>query len=121
MRIDAKREVDWIIGHLETIVPCSECRLHIEEYRRTTGLPTTLEEVAKWIWTFHEAVNIRLGKCGVELSEGLGLIERGESLKNLWANYNLEILQSVQMGQLPGLGIKVFKQHLFLWKGFCGF
>jgi len=118
MRIDAKREVDWIIGHLETVVPCSECRLHIEEYRRSVGLPASLEDVAKWIWTFHQAVNTRLGKNGVEFSENIG---SEKDLRNLWMNYTTEILQAVQMGQLPGIGIKVFKQHLFLWKGFCGF
>ena len=120
MRIDAKREVDWLLAHLETIVPCVECRLHIEEYRRA-GLPATLDDVARWVWTFHEAVNQRLGKLGLPFSDDLGAIERGESLKNLWLNYTTEIFQAVQMGQLPGIGIKTFKQHLFLWKGFCGF
>jgi hypothetical protein len=120
MRVDAKRQVDWLLAHLETIVPCVECRLHIEEYRRS-GLPSSLDDVAKWVWTFHEAVNVRLGKTGVEFSEELGAIERGESLKNLWLNYTTEVYQAVQMGQLAGIGIKAFKQHLFLWKGFCGF
>lgn len=122
MRVDAKREIDWLLAHLETIVPCAECRLHIEEYRRA-GLPAKLEDVARWIWTFHEAVNIRLKKPteSVPFSDNLGVIERGESLKNLWLNYTTEIYQAVQMGQLPGIGIKAFKQHLFLWKGFCGF
>ncbi len=121
MKVDAKREIDWLLGHLETIVPCAECRLHIEEYRRVVGLPGSLEQVATWIWMFHQAVNQRIGKSGIEFSEGLGLIERGESLKNLWLNYTTEVYQAVQMGQLPGIGIKAFKQHLFLWKGFCGF
>lgn len=121
MRVDAKRRVDWMLGHLETIVPCVECRLHIEEYRRTVGLPASLDDLARWVWTFHEAVNQRLGKTGVEFSEDLGAIEPGESLNNLWLNYTTEIFQAVQMGQLPGIGIKSFKQNLFLWKGFCGF
>jgi hypothetical protein len=85
------------------------------------GLPHTLDEVTRWVWTFHEAVNARLGKASFEFSDELGTIERGESLKNLWLNYTTEIFQAVQMGQLPGIGIKTFKQHLFLWKGFCGF
>jgi len=121
MRVDAKREVDWMLGHLETIVPCAECRLHIEEYRRVVGLPSKLEDVAEWIWAFHEEVNMRLSKPSVDFCDNLGIIERGETLKNLWLNYTTEIFQAVQMGQLPGIGIKVFKQHLFLWKGFCGF
>lgn len=120
MRLDAKRQVDWMLAHLETIVPCAECRLHIEEYRRA-GLPASLDDVARWVWTFHEAVNQRLGKSSFPFSDELGAIERGESLKNLWLNYTTEIFQAVQMGQLPGIGIKVFKQHLFLWKGFSGF
>ena len=120
MRLDAKRQIDWLLTHLETIVPCVECRLHIEEYRRA-GLPASLEEVSNWVWTFHEAVNKRLGKPSFEFSEDLGQIEAGENLKNLWLNYTTEVYQAVQMGQLPGIGIKVFKQHLFLWKGFCGF
>jgi hypothetical protein len=118
---DSKREVDWLLGNLETIVPCVECRLHIEEYRRTAGLPSSLKEVGLWVWNFHEAVNKRIGKIGIEFSDELGQIEKGETLRNLWMNYTTEIFQSVQMGQLPGVGIKNFKLHLFLWKGFCGF
>jgi hypothetical protein len=121
MKKDAKREMDWMLSHLETIVPCVECRLHIEEYRRTVAAPGTLNEVAEWMWRFHEAVNVRLGKTGVPFTGDLGQIEKGETLKNLWANYTTEIFQTVQMGQLPGAGIKKFQQHLFLWKGFCGF
>jgi hypothetical protein len=121
MRKDAKRELDWLLMHLETIVPCVECRLHIEEYRRANGLPSTLEHVTRWAWTFHEAVNTRLGKTGIDFSDDIGCIEQGENMKNLWLNYTTEIFQAVQMGQLPGAGIKTFKQHLFLWKGFCGF
>jgi len=121
MKKDAKREMDWMLSHLETIVPCVECRLHIEEYRRTVAGPENLEAVAEWMWRFHEAVNGRLGKTGVPFSGDLGKIEKGETLKNLWANYTTEIYQTVQMGQLPGVGIKKFQQHLFLWKGFCGF
>jgi len=121
MKKDAKREVDWMLAHLETIVPCVVCRLHIEEYRRTVAGPATLEAVGEWLWRFHEAVNARLGKTGIPFSSELGKIEQGETLKNLWANYTTEIFQTVQMGQLPGVGIKKFQQHLFLWKGFSGF
>ena len=121
MKKDVKRQVDWLLVNLETIVPCVECRLHIEEYKRVNGLPGDLSDVGRWTWSFHEAVNKRLGKSGVEFSDKLGAIERGENLKNLWLNYTTEIYQSVQTGQLPGIGIKKFKEHLFLWKGFCGF
>jgi hypothetical protein len=121
LKKDAKREVDWLLANLETIVPCAECRLHIEEHRRMTGLPASLKEVGQWVWNFHEETNKRLGKVGVEFTEQIGMIEKGETLKNLWINYTSEIYQSVQMGQLPGIGLHKFKQHLFLWKGFCGF
>ena len=114
---DARREFDWIIQHLETIVPCPECRQHIESYRKECPVP--IEGIGKWIWEFHEAVNERLGKPkGPEFSDTLG--SGKDSLRILWRNYASSVFESVQMGNLPGKNISEFSRHLFLWQGFMG-
>ena len=119
LRKDASREFDWLIQHLETIVPCPECRQHIESYRKTNPIGSSSEGVGKWIWEFHEAVNERLGKLkGPEYSDTLG--SGKENLRSLWREYTKSIFESVQMGHLPGKNISEFTRHLLLWQGFMG-
>jgi hypothetical protein len=118
LRKDARREFDWLMQHLETIVPCSECRQHIESHRKAFPV-NSYEGVGKWIWEFHETVNERLGKPkGPEYSDSLG--SGKDSLQTLWRAYTSSIFESVQMGNLPGKNISEFARHLFLWKGFMG-
>lgn len=117
LRKDANRELYWLIQHLETIVPCPECRQHIESYRK--AYPIEESEVGKWLWEFHEAVNERLGKPkGPEYSDILG--NGKERLSTLWREYSSSVFESVQMGNLPGKNISEFARHLFLWKSFMG-
>lgn len=123
MAKDEKRELDWLLSHLESIVPCVECRQHIEEYRKTRGMPLPLpSELGKWVWEFHEAVNLRLGKVsGVAYSPSLGSLPANKSLRALWREYTENVFESVQMGNLPGKNLSEFARHLFLWQGFAGF
>ena len=120
MATDEKRELDWLFAHLETIVPCVECRQHIEEYRKVHGIPVPAE-CGRWIWEFHEDVNRRLGKTGVPYSSELGSWPTNKSLRRLWREYCESIFESVQMGNLPGKNLTEFGRHLFLWQGFAGF
>ena len=116
---DATRELDWLIQHLETIVPCSECRQHIESYRKSHPICNCPEGEGKWIWEFHNAVNERLGKPnGYIYSETLG--NGNDDLRSLWRAYTKCIFESVQMGHLPGKNISEFTRHLLLWQGFMG-
>jgi hypothetical protein len=115
---DAMREVLWLLGHLETIVPCSECRQHIEEYRKTNGLVNTLEGVEKWTIDFHNAVNVRLGK---PVYTEKTIHHQKILLRSVWKEYMADISQPIMMGHLPGDGPLEFARHLFLWKGFVGF
>jgi hypothetical protein len=117
LRKDANRELYWLIQHLETIVPCPECRQHIESHRK--AYPIDESQIGKWIWEFHETVNERLGKPkGPEFSDILG--NGKERLRTIWKEYTTSVFESVQMGNLPGKNISEFARHLFLWKGFMG-
>jgi hypothetical protein len=117
LRKDARREFDWLIQHLETIVPCPECRQHIETHRK--AFPYLYDDIGKWIWEFHEAVNERLGKPkGPEYDDLIG--SGNDNLRTLWKDYTTNIYESVQMGNLPGKNISEFARHLFLWQGFMG-
>jgi hypothetical protein len=124
MARDEKRELDWLFAHLETIVPCVECRQHIEEYRKVHGIPVPAD-CGRWMWEFHEDVNRRLGKTSVPYSGDLGspghALQTNKSLRRLWREYCESIFESVQMGNLPGKNLTEFGRHLFLWQGFAGF
>ena len=114
---DERREFEWLINHLETVVPCAECRAHIEEYRRGRR-PSALTEGGRWIWEFHEAVNARLGKTGVDFSSDLGS-SSNKTLRQLWKTYTDTILTSVQVGFVTRESVSEFSRHLFLWQGFA--
>lgn len=44
-------------------LPCDECRSHAASYiHENPLLPNTREDAMRWGWTFHNAVNARLGK-----------------------------------------------------------
>jgi len=115
---DEKREFEWLINHLETVVPCAECRAHIEEYRRARK-GVSPANAARWIWEFHEAVNARLGKTGVEFSSDLGSSSPKKTLRQLWKTYTDTILTSVQVGFVTREAVSEFSRHLFLWQGFA--
>lgn len=118
---DERREFEWLINHLDTVVPCAECRAHIEEYRRgRKGFSSLSGDPARWIWEFHEAVNARLGKTGVEFSSDLGSASASnKTLRQLWKTYTDTILTSVQVGFVSRESVSEFSRHLFLWQGFA--
>ena len=87
------------------VLPCDQCRLHMKQYLSThsfipktwmkqTGKENALQ-IQKWIHTFHNAVNQRLGKPAFAFSEipqrtrqeSLNLLqEQYRQLLTLWSN-----------------------------------
>ena len=120
MRNDVKREFDWLLVNLETIIPCIECRQLLEEYKRINGYPLTITDISEWIWKFHEAVNTRLGKPSVPYRNDIGKLDPNEKVRKIWNEYVEEIAENMQIGQVTGISVQKFQQHLLLWKGFCG-
>jgi hypothetical protein len=118
LRRDTQREIEWLMNNLETIVPCPECRMHIETYRKINPISHG-KGLGKWIWDLHESVNKRLGKPAGPAYPDI-LISKG-NLHQLWKEYTKSVFESVQMGNLPGKNITAYARHLFLWKGFSGF
>jgi Erv1 / Alr family len=51
-------------------LPCALCRAHAAEYvaRRPPDLADT-HAFQSWAWTFHNAVNLRLGRRAIPFSE----------------------------------------------------
>jgi len=112
LRADEMRTLQWLVGHLETIVPCQECRTHIEEYRRRHPVPDqSPEDYNYWLWEFHEAVNHRLGKVGIPFSE-LSL-EGLPNVINAWKDF-------LSVVKLPAAAMKAYDRHIRLWVGFAG-
>jgi hypothetical protein len=109
---DEERECLWLLSHIEYIIPCPECRNHIQAYRKKEGLPI-LTNVGAWLWTFHEAVNERLGKGeGPPFTHDLG---KGDNPLILWNEYQELIKDSYLNGNLLGKDVKEWGRHLRLW------
>jgi hypothetical protein len=110
--IDEAREILWLLTHLEYIIPCPECRTHLIEYRKKNGIPEP-QNIGAWIWTFHEAVNERLGKPeGPPFTHSLG---KDSSPTELWKNYQELIKDSYLHGHLLSKDVKEWGRHLRLW------
>lgn len=109
---DELRESLWLLIHLEYIIPCPECRSHIIEYRKREGLPE-VSNYGAWLWTFHEAVNERLGKPeGPPFTHELG---KSDSPLQLWKTYQEVIKDSYLNGNLLSKDVKEWGRHLKLW------
>jgi hypothetical protein len=115
--IDEAREIKWLLEHLESIVPCPECKEHIIVYRKTTGLPVNTYDTGEWLSKFHNAVNSKLGKVEVPFTQDLG---RGTNLLAAWAEYQAVLKESMFRGTVRGDALERWNRHLRMWMGFCG-
>lgn len=112
---DQLRETTWLCTHLITIIPCAECRRHLITYMRERPLPTSLSEFGQWIWTFHEAVNVRLGKPpGPPYTAELGYT----NVLAAWDSYKTSIKDSIATGKQKGTAVVEFTRHLHVWNSF---
>ena len=116
-RRDEERELKWLIDHLETIVPCPECRDHITRYKKEHPMPGKAAEYGYWIWQFHEAVNTRLGKPSVAWTGDIG---NSVNLAKAWADFQNCLKDSLLKGSVRGDLVTKWKIHLQLWQGFSG-
>ncbi len=117
LRIDEAREIKWLLDHLETIVPCPECRQHIQKYRGTVGLPGETRNTGEWLWKFHNAVNVRLGKVEHPFDSGLGA---STNILQAWAEYQTVLKESMFRGTVQGKALGDWNRHLRMWMGFAG-
>ncbi len=110
---DEARHCIWLLEHLEQIVPCPECRQHIVAYRKECMVPTDSKEIGLWIYTFHEAVNKRLGKAaGPPFTPELG---RNTGLLESWKQYQESIRESVLKGSVVGHAVREWGRRYQLW------
>ena len=113
LAIDEKREMMWLLQHIEYIIPCPECKAHVQSYRKREGLPSESNEVGSWLWTFHEAVNERLGKGdGPPFTHTLG---ENKPLQKLLKEYILCVQESFLLGHLRAEQVKEWNRHFQLW------
>jgi hypothetical protein len=117
LRIDEARELKWLLEHLETIVPCPECRQHIQIYRQTFGLPVNTYDTGIWLSTFHNSVNTRLGKAEMPFTDDLG---RNTNILDAWNLYQAVLKESMFRGAVQGKALADWNRHLRMWMGFCG-
>ena len=114
LKRDELRYLQWLLNHLEYIIPCNECRSHIQAYRKKEGVPEESSIVGAWIWTFHEAVNERLGKPeGPPFTVELG---KGENISQVWKDYLKCVQESFLIGHLRSEDVKEWARILFLWR-----
>lgn len=87
------KTIDKIKEYIETIksivdkLPCNDCRNHALGYIKSNPLEANIQlknkdgeyiGMFKWSWTFHNAVNIRLGKQIINYDTALGIYENEE-------------------------------------------
>jgi hypothetical protein len=118
MYVDEVREMKWMIDHLESIVPCKECRDHIQKYKRANPAPQAPQGVQLWFWQFHEDVNARLEKPSTAFTEDIGKPSNNAKLLELWKTYTDILRDSLLMGHVKGENIKEFHRHFRMWMGF---
>jgi hypothetical protein len=112
LKQDEIRECFWLLSHIEYIIPCPECRSHLIDYRKKQGLPD-ISGIGAWIWTFHEAVNERLGKPeGPPFTHDLG---KNINISESWKGYQEIIKDSYLNGNLLSKDVKEWGRHLKLW------
>ena len=117
LRIDEAREIKWLLEHLESIVPCPECRQHIKNYRQVTGIPVNTYDTGEWLSKFHNAVNTRLQKAEVAYTNDLG---SGINILDAWVSYQNVLKESAMRGTVRGEALKEWNRHLRMWMGFSG-
>jgi len=109
--IDEKREFQWLIKHLEMIIPCPDCRRHLIDYRAAHSLDSNLR-----LWEFHQAVNARLKKNGVEFSDNIG---KDAKLSDGWAIYLKSLETYILTGKLVRKDVNEFGRHFNMWLRFA--
>jgi hypothetical protein len=119
LAVDERRELLWLIEHIENILPCPECRNHVKRYRRAVGIPGISSEAAKWLWDFHEAVNQRLEKPPGPSFDSMPFTST-LNISQVWREYQTLVKDSIIQGHLNGNALKDFGRHLYLWKSFAG-
>lgn len=133
--IDEIRELHWILSHIDTIIPCAICRIHCIEYKKIhhltqgAGFKTVKnavigfnkDQVRKWVWEFHTAVNERLGKTVHVEYESVEPMYKDYDIRKLWKIVWGEIYPEVgRKGGLDADKMREFNRHVILWRGFTG-
>jgi hypothetical protein len=112
LKKDEQREILWLLKNLESIIPCEECRKHIGFYKKDS-FPKSSEEVGAWIWTFHEAVNERLGKPeGPPFTKILG---EATDIRETWKEYNEILKKELLLGNCRSELVGGWRRHFQLW------
>ena len=117
-RADEAREARWLIDHLESIIPCAECRTHVKEFKKTQPIPGHVSEYSEWLWRLHDSVNERL--CKIDrppFTPDLGL---KINIRESWKVYVYTLRDSLLRGDVKGVYVKDYTRHIGLWLGFSG-
>jgi hypothetical protein len=133
--IDEARELFWLLRHLDYIIPCAKCRVHCVEYRTEHPLHKeggfvavknvvqgwNKEEARRWLWEFHESVNVRLEKNTHIKLEDLEGIYGTTDIKTLWKQFWSEVFPEIgRLGGLDADKMREYNRHVLLWRGFAG-
>lgn len=116
LAVDERREILWLLGHLEWVVPCLMCQKHIVDYRKKNPPQDTTEALGVWIWKFHEAVNERLGKpTGPPFTRDLG---KTDGVARLWKEYMVLVRHALVkgVGAMTSVSVKEWARHFALWQ-----
>jgi hypothetical protein len=109
LRNDSEREGMWLITHLDTILPCKECRDHLIQFKRANPIPKSYATLGEWICALHNSVNEKLGKelCSPEPYDS--------DRKADWEKFVASVRESVLLRLITGEHVREYSRHVLLW------
>ena len=69
-RVRGTEGFDTLLRAVRRLLPCSCCRDHMDTYiAKAPPDASSPDALFVWGWAFHQAVNAKLGRRGIELDE----------------------------------------------------
>ncbi len=114
-------EVELLIRSLPAVLPCAACQVHAREYiaahppkcRDMVGV-SLQSYVRRWLWEFHEAVNVRVGKpAGSFPFDRIGTVYSLNGTMTYLVNMaDAHLRRGVAEGIVRESAYMVFRRHL---------
>jgi len=109
LRNDSEREGIWLIRHLETVLPCKECRDHLIEFKKSNPIPKSYDTLGEWICALHNSVNKKLGKeiCSPEPPQ--------TDIQAEWTLFLNSVKETVILRLITSEHLREFSRHMNMW------
>lgn len=114
-KIDEERESKWLITHIETIIPCKECILHLLSFKKGNPIKGSSMYI-EWFWDLHNSVNTKLKKNPGPALEDIR--ELPGDIKTIWKEYVVCVEDSINQNFIRRTNLLEFQRHLHMWTSY---